>query len=132
MSALATRVLTYYVKRAPLSAVPKVLAALPANYSLTPLTAAAAAPTATGATLGSVSTPAAPSGAAAGGGLAVGLSSLLPPEPNSPGAAALEDLLLWLLGCRDVFSKRCVATGRLMAWDPSVQYPVPPIFRIFK
>ncbi|KXZ56003.1 hypothetical protein GPECTOR_2g1555 [Gonium pectorale] len=53
-------------------------------------------------------------------------------EPRSPGGAALEELLLWLLTCRDLFSKRCAATGRLLAWDPSVQYPVPPIFRAFK
>ncbi|GLC43841.1 hypothetical protein PLESTB_000914100 [Pleodorina starrii] len=95
ISALATRVLTYYVKRAPLSAAPRAV----------------------GGTAG-----ASVSGAAA----------LLPPEPISPGAAALEDLLLWLLSCRDLFTKRCAATGRLMAWDPSVQYPVPPIFRAFK
>ncbi|PNH07864.1 hypothetical protein TSOC_005647 [Tetrabaena socialis] len=89
LSALATRVLAYYLKRAPLSAA-----------------AAAAAPG-----------PAPPPG--------------LPPCPASAGGAALEDCLLWLLSCRDLFSKRCAATGRLMAWDPSVQYPVPPVFRAF-
>ncbi|GLI58983.1 hypothetical protein VaNZ11_000804 [Volvox africanus] len=106
ISALATRVLTYYVKRGPLSAVPRTFVS----------------PTDMG-------TGTAPSTAAPA---STGVAALLPPEPTLPGAAALEDMLLWLLSCRDVFSKRCAATGRLMAWDPSVQYPVPPIFRVFK
>lgn len=78
MSALATRVLAYYQRRAPLE----------------------------------LSTGALPN--------------------TSPASAALEDLLLWLATYRDLFSKKCAATGRLMAWDPSVQYPVPPVFRPFK
>ncbi|GIL47642.1 hypothetical protein Vafri_4408 [Volvox africanus] len=110
ISALATRVLTYYVKRAPLSAVPRTLAS-PTDVA-TGTAASAAASTAAMAS--------------------TGVAALLPSEPTLPGAAALEDILLWLLSCRDVFSKRCAATGRLMAWDPSVQYPIPPIFRVFK
>ncbi|GIL70106.1 hypothetical protein Vretimale_3376 [Volvox reticuliferus] len=110
ISALATRVLTYYVKRALLSAVPRTLASP------------------TGVVTGTAASTGTPVAAAA----STGVAALLPPEPTLPGAAALEDMLLWLLSCRDVFSKRCAATGRLMAWDPSVQYPVPPIFRVFK
>ncbi|EFJ50718.1 hypothetical protein VOLCADRAFT_88526, partial [Volvox carteri f. nagariensis] len=113
VSSLATRVLTYYNKRASLSAAHR-------TFTSTSLNAAAPAPAAATAAVGL------PAGAAT-----TGVAALLPPEPTSPGAAALEDFLLWLLSCRDVFSKRCAATGRLMAWDPSVQYPVPPIFRVF-
>ncbi|KAG2452527.1 hypothetical protein HYH02_002765 [Chlamydomonas schloesseri] len=135
LSALATRVLAYYIKRAPLNgeaaAVPGSSAGASASAAgvgsspARPRSAAAgpaspgSPPSANGA---AVSAPApAAAAAAAGNEYAPG-----------PSGSALEDLLLWLLGCRDLFSKRCAATGRLMAWDPSVQFPVPPIFRPFK
>lgn len=57
----------------------------------------------------------------------------LPPLPNiTPESTALEDLLLWLAGYRWLFKQRCTVTGRLLAWDPSTQMPLPPLFRPFK
>ena len=116
ITALATRVLTYYQKRAPLELA----------------TASFAGASADGAT--AASSPPPPQQqqqqqqqqqAATGGG-----ASLLPNA--SASSVALEDLLLWLVTYRDLFTKKCAATGKLMAWDPSVQYPVPPVFRPFK
>ncbi|GFR44882.1 hypothetical protein Agub_g6226 [Astrephomene gubernaculifera] len=162
LSALATRVLTYYLKRGPLSAATTAAtaattaatAATTATATTTPAAAPhAAAPLAAGSppqpqlpalghAAGSPPTPApapTPPPAPAPASqphpqLPAPLPALqpLPAEPLSPGAAALEDLLLWLVGCRDLFSKRCAATGRLLACDPSAQFPVPPIFRPFK
>jgi mediator of RNA polymerase II transcription subunit 27 len=51
------------------------------------------------------------------------------PAGPSQGAVALEDLLLWLCSYQDLFTRPCEATGKLLAWDPSTHYPIPPTFR---
>mmetsp|Transcript_21006 Transcript_21006/g.46060 ORF Transcript_21006/g.46060 Transcript_21006/m.46060 type:complete len:374 (-) Transcript_21006:249-1370(-) len=61
------------------------------------------------------------------------MSSCLDATCPVPGAeaAALEDLLLWIAGYRDLFTRPCCMTGTLLAWDPSTHFPLPPIFRPF-
>jgi hypothetical protein len=106
LSALATRVLAYYTKRAPCTLPPPAAAPSPSPAAALVVKQEAA-------------------GASAAPSRSQGC-------PLGCGGAALEDLLLWLLSYRDLFSKRCAGTGRLTAWDPSVQFPVPPIFRPYK
>ncbi len=139
LSALATRVLAFYLKRAPLGLVPPP----PPHTSTDPSTQNPSQPPAVSPPQPAASSPplvppaqppaaASPAPAAGPAQPSTSLFAGLSLGPSTPGAAALEELLLWLTTCRDLFSKRCAATGRLMAWDPSVQYPVPPIFRAFK
>ena len=47
-----------------------------------------------------------------------------------PGAV-LEDMLLWLTSYRDVFTRPCCMTGKLLAME-AYQHPMPPLFRQFK
>ncbi len=45
--------------------------------------------------------------------------------------APLEDLLLWLATYDDLFSRRCAATGTLLAADAASQHFFPPLVRPF-
>eukprot|EP00198_Chlamydomonas_reinhardtii_P001719 XP_001691055.1 predicted protein [Chlamydomonas reinhardtii] len=117
LSALATRVLAYFIKRAPLNG-----EAAPApGSSGVDAPAAASSPTRPLSAAAGPSSPGSPPGA---NGLPTSVAApVAVPAAEAacapgPSGSALEDLLLWLLGCRDLFSKRCAATGRLMAWDP--------------
>ncbi|KAG2445963.1 hypothetical protein HXX76_000566 [Chlamydomonas incerta] len=131
LSALATRVLAYYMKRSPLNGEAAFgtgssgAGAAAGASSATQPRSAAAGPSSPGS-------PPAANGLASSAPAPAAVTAVEDLCAPGPSGSALEDLLLWLLGCRDLFSKRCAATGRLMAWDPSVQFPVPPIFRPFK
>ncbi len=71
-------------------------------------------------------------GGSSGGGAGRGARHGLLGPNISPEGCALEDLLLWLAGYRDLFSKPCAVTGKLLAWDPSSMHPLPPVFRPFR
>ena len=45
--------------------------------------------------------------------------------------APLEDLLLWLCAYEDLFTRRCAATGTLLAADAASQHFFPPLLRPF-
>ncbi|KAK9797811.1 hypothetical protein WJX73_010399 [Symbiochloris irregularis] len=62
----------------------------------------------------------------------VGTGALGSGQPSSSGAIALMDLLLWLTTYRDVFSRRCAATGSLLAPEPASQHMLPPLIRPFR
>lgn len=49
----------------------------------------------------------------------------------SPGGVALEDLLLWLASYRDLFSRPCAISGKVLALEPASMHPLPPVFRPF-
>lgn len=51
---------------------------------------------------------------------------------NAELAVLSKSLPYFSLCCAAGLRRKCVATGKLLAWDPSVQYPVPPILRPFK
>ncbi|KAK9831461.1 hypothetical protein WJX81_007721 [Elliptochloris bilobata] len=53
-------------------------------------------------------------------------------KAGSAAQIALEDLLLWLSSYRDLFTRPCVATGRLLAADPALQLLLPPLVRPFR
>ena len=53
-------------------------------------------------------------------------------DASKVGADALEDLLLWLLSYRNLFTQPCTIDGQLLANEPSSQNPVPPLFRPFR
>ncbi|KAL6762313.1 hypothetical protein V8C86DRAFT_3130892 [Haematococcus lacustris] len=101
LSALATKALTYFVRRADVCCLlqPDQPALAPGQPDSLPAAAAAAA-----------------AGA---------------PGTASAGAVALEDLLLWLSSYRDVWSRPCSASGYLMALEQNSQLPLPPLFRPF-
>eukprot|EP00798_Chlamydomonas_sp_ICE-L_P019993 gene19993-26706_t len=44
-------------------------------------------------------------------------------------SVVLEDLMLWLSSYRDIFTRPCCMSGKLLAWDPTNQFPLPPVFR---
>lgn len=67
---------------------------------------------------------AAATGAAAGG-------KAVTTTVTTPDGAALEDLLLWVSAYRDVYTRPCACTGQLMALEPPMQLPLPPVFRPF-
>ncbi|GAX78126.1 hypothetical protein CEUSTIGMA_g5568.t1 [Chlamydomonas eustigma] len=45
--------------------------------------------------------------------------------------AILEDMILWLSTYRDLFTRSCNMTGKLLSNDPTTQYLMPPLFRPF-
>ena len=95
--------------------------------------AASGTPQQQGALLPDGLTPAGPAtgaAAATSAGHHGGSSSQAPCGP-SPGVVALEDLLLWLASYRDLFSRPCCVSGRLMALEAASQVPLPPVFRPF-
>ncbi|KAF5828303.1 hypothetical protein DUNSADRAFT_17839 [Dunaliella salina] len=51
---------------------------------------------------------------------------------SQAGAEALEDLLLWLLSYRNLFTQPSVVDGQLLVNEPMSLNPVPPLFRPYK
>ena len=80
--------------------------------------------------LGGSGEPAAAAAAVSSMGVLTGDGSSSSSSASLPGAV-LEDMLLWLTSYRDVFTRPCCMTGKLLAMDPS-QHPMPPLFRQFK
>lgn len=126
ISSLAMRALAYYQRRA-------------AYHCLT-ATAGAGAGAAAAAVNGAGpgAPPKAPTpgqgpqaGGAAGGAGPAGAGHGAGVAGASAGAVALEEVLLWLASYRDLFARPCLATGKLMAMEPSSQNPLPPLFRPF-
>eukprot|EP00200_Dunaliella_tertiolecta_P002958 CAMPEP_0202352924 /NCGR_PEP_ID=MMETSP1126-20121109/8910_1 /ASSEMBLY_ACC=CAM_ASM_000457 /TAXON_ID=3047 /ORGANISM="Dunaliella tertiolecta, Strain CCMP1320" /LENGTH=336 /DNA_ID=CAMNT_0048945209 /DNA_START=109 /DNA_END=1119 /DNA_ORIENTATION=+ len=51
---------------------------------------------------------------------------------SQAGAEALEDLLLWLLSYRNLFTQPSTVDGQLLVNEPMSLNPVPPLFRPYK